>query len=344
MGDKTNIGYVDATWNPVIGCSPVSEGCLNCYAASMASRFCQKGEYYEGVVVPLTKPLGGGLWTGHTVRKTPKFNPLNARKPRTIFVCSMGDLFHESVPDGWIDKVMAVICKAIHHRFMILTKRPERMLRYFTNNNAPSRCSLWRRWAKNFKGLPDGNVPDYLPISPANPTPPNLALGVSVSNQEDADRWLPSFLQTPAAYRFVSYEPALGPVDFHLVPGRYGRVKCRVCDGDGSIDAFDPNDYRSGAGGKMCVACEGTGVEGDLDLIIMGGESGPNARPMNPEWVRSVRDQCRQARVPFNFKQWGDIKKTANSHAQQDAGFCRFEKKGGRDLDGQLHDEHIRWR
>ena len=268
MGDRSKIEWTDATWNPIVGCSPVSDGCLNCYAASMASRFCKKGEYYDGAVVPLTIPLGDGLWTGRTYRKHPKFNPLTARKPRTIFVCSMGDLFHESVPDEWIDEVMAVIAMADKHRFMVLTKRPERMKAYFSD---------YRR-AANIVAL------DNWPLS-------NLACGVSIENQATADERISVLLQTPAAYRFVSYEPALGPVDFeqYLQPRECVLCETNECDLSGDSE------------------CRAVGNEpsAKIDLVIMGGESGPNARPMHPDWARSVRDQCEAAGVPFHFKQWG---------------------------------------
>lgn len=335
MGVKTKIEWADASWNPVIGCSPVSEGCLNCYAASMASRFCQKGGYYEGGAVPLTVPPGGGWWTGRTFRKIPKFSPLTARKPRTIFVCSMGDLFHESVPDEWIDEVMAVIALADKHRYMILTKRPQRMQDYLETSGRLDNIASAAGWL-----MEDGdNAHDWVLTGRKWPMS-NLALGVSVENRETADKRIPILLQTPAAYRFVSYEPALGPV---------------------RLD----KQWRKMINGSPAYPCTESYLF-DLDLVIMGGESGPNARPMHPEWARSVREQCEAAGVPFHFKQWGEWHPEPLGFSEQrqaepkhlcwvtpdgrfsDIGIGRMEddsllmyrvgkKEAGRLLDGQEH-------
>ena len=249
MGAKTEINWCDATWNPVIGCTKVSSGCANCYAEKVAKRFGTAGEYYNNVV----KDDGYGTptgWNGLTVRKQPKFNPLTARKPRTIFVCSMGDLFHERVLDDWIDEVMETIKAASWHRYMILTKRPKQML-------------------------------SYMRIFPWGKPPSNLALGVSIEDQATADKRIPLLLQTPAAKRFVSFEPALGPVN--------------LCTSGGLWSDMNNQPVKNGHS-----------IGHGIDLVIMGGESGPKARPMHPDWARSMRDQCASAGVPFHFKQWGE--------------------------------------
>lgn len=241
MGNSTGISWTDATWNPIIGCSKVSEGCKNCYAEQMASRFsfdelCRP-LYYAGVINPDTMK-----WNGKVRQKIPKFNPISVKKRKTIFVCSMGDLFHESVPDEWIYEVLRVIMNTPKHRYMILTKRPERMQAYFEK-----RCAI-----------------------------KNLALGVSVENQETANERIPLLIQTTATKRFISVEPMLGTIELGL-----------------------------------CLNCMPGGYENchehtKLDLVICGGETGKNARPVNPEWVVGLRDQCKNAGVPFHFKHWGE--------------------------------------
>lgn len=299
MGTKTDISWTDATWNPVIGCSHVSEGCRNCYAENIARRFefgdngTDHGYYYDVVAA--------GKWNGRTVRRRTKFNPLTARKPRTIFVCSMGDLFHESVPDEWIDEVMAVVAMTPQHRYMILTKRPERMARYFDAGSdrefrAIRIMTTLDMFQDEFMDSPKYNFSleerqDNAAIKIAQPNGwplSNLALGVSVENQATADERIPLLLQTPAAYRFASYEPALGPVDLRFLHPSDAATEINALEGTHGL--LRPHD----------------GVCDKLDLVICGGESGPKARPMHPDWARSMRDQCRDAGVPFHFKQWGE--------------------------------------
>lgn len=347
LSDRSKIEWTDATWNPVIGCSPVSKGCDNCYAARMAARFAeQKGSngplcgYYYNVV------NHEGKWNGKTVLKDHKLHdPLPWRKPRTIFVCSMGDLFHESVPDEWIDRVMAVIASAQNHRFMVLTKRPKRMKEYFDCIYSSHDDKCCERAIR------------VLGADMSYPSPPlkNLALGVSVSNQEDADRWVSILLRTQAAYRFVSYEPALGPVDFTTFSYMIDR------------QSYDFNALT----GKVVTKGGGYNIP-EIDLVIMGGESGPNARPMHPDWARSVRDQCEAAGVPFHFKQWGEWHPEPLGFSEQcqaepkhlcwvtpdgrfsDIGIGKKEddsllmyragkKKAGRFLDGQEHNGTLNW-
>lgn len=314
MGEKTGISWCDATWNPVIGCNHVSAGCDNCYARKVAMRFAGNFEspgYYFDVVADdgYGTPVG---WNGRVVRRDPKFNPLAARKPRTIFACSMGDLFHSGVPDEWIDDVMAVISWADHHRYMILTKRPERMQKYFLTSN---RCSI----VADAVGMmmEDGdNAHDYV-INNQWP-PKSLALGVSVENQQTADERIPILLQTPAARHFVSIEPMLGPVDLtaYLNGGLYP----------------DPSEI-----GRFFKP---------LDLVIFGGESGPKARPMHPDWARSMRDQCQGSEVPFHFKQWGEW--IYNDFSSVDTVRLLLPERigksaAGRLLDGIEHNGGINW-
>lgn len=291
MGAKTGISWCDATWSPIIGCSKVSAGCDNCYAERVAARFLLDINdadglgYYSDVIKCNCDDFNVRGWNGESVRKDPKFNPLTAKRPRTIFVCSMGDLFHESVPDEWIDDVMAIIALTPRHRYMILTKRPDRMLRYKTDPDAYDRvleaAEIIRKdhSETNLIGIPDPVNGHFWR---------NLALGVSIENQATADERVAVLLQTPAAKRFVSFEPALGPVDLRFLQPK---------DLQAEIDALH---------GTHGVIRPHRGTCDRLDLVIMGGETGANARPMQAAWARSMRDQCQEAGVPFHFKSWGE--------------------------------------
>ncbi|MEK5162050.1 phage Gp37/Gp68 family protein [Paenibacillus sp. FSL R5-0527] len=278
MSDKTGIEWADATWNPVTGCTKVSEGCRNCYAKTFTERFeGTPGHYFE---------------TGFKITLRPEKldQPLRWRRPRRIFVNSMSDLFHQDVPDDYIDQVFAVMALCPEHTFQILTKRPERMFKYMTHPGSPFAkdkladiSPYMEQWgwmspedAANI--APPGST---LPKWPEWPLP-NVWLGVSVENQQAADERIPMLLQTPAAVRFLSCEqPLLGPVDLESVRGTF--------------QIEHPNN-------------EGYGVSAidGIDWVIVGGESGSKARPMHPDWARSLRDQCQATGVPFFFKQWGE--------------------------------------
>ena len=270
MSDKTGIAWTDATWNPLRGCSKVSAGCANCYAEGVASRFSGEAMPYHGLA-------RGGRWTGR-VRLVPEKldQPLRWKKPRRIFVNSMSDLFHERVADLTIAAIFAVMAASPQHTFQVLTKRPDRMRawfrwadRYFDGMNTigglldeSMRCALERRWIdlrlSSFEAWPFRNV----------------HLGVSVEDQATADARIPVLLDTPAAVRFVSYEPALGPVDF--------TAKC-------------PPSYAAHL------------RDDRIGWVIVGGESGPRARPCDVAWIRSTVAQCRAAGVPCFVKQLGSL-------------------------------------
>lgn len=243
MSDSSRIEWTEATWNPVAGCSVLSPGCTNCYAMRMAARLDAMGQAkYKGT----TRKSGGrAKWTGKIVLDRAALDiPKRWKRGRLIFVNSMSDLFHKSVPDAFVLDVFATMRATPQHTYQVLTKRPERV------------AALDKRidW------------------------PANVWMGTSVESADYLDR-IDLLRKTRAKTRFLSLEPLLGPLD-------------------------------------------------DLDLrgihwVIAGGESGPGARPMEKAWVRSIRDQCRDAGVAFHFKQWGGVNK----------------KRAGRHLDGETWDE-----
>jgi len=237
MSDRSKIEWTDATWNPVRGCTKISPGCAHCYAEVFAERFRGVPDHpYE---------------QGFDLRLVPEklAEPLRWRQPRTVFVNSMSDLFHEDVPDDYIERVVRVMQQGNWHTYQILTKRAERLQRLLTSR---------LRFASRL---------------------PHIWWGVSVENRRHGLPRIARLQEAPAKMRFLSIEPLL--------------------EGLGVIDL---------AG---------------IAWVIVGGESGAGARPMNREWVVSLRDQCRQARVPFFFKQWGGVRKS----------------EAGRELDGETYDE-----
>jgi protein gp37 len=303
MSDS-KIEWCDKTWNPVTGCTKISEGCRNCYAERQAKRF---GKQWG---LPANNPFAV------TKRRDEIFlDPIRWRNPARIFCCSMGDLFHDDVPDNWIAAVLAVmamtydhtgkmrdagdglsvaICKQ-RHTYILLTKRPERMQRFFTeflSGDIFSKEPNITRFAGQFCKQLARNLgqewwmnADFSLASWIDNGLPGLWIGVTAENQEQADKRIPILLQTPAAVRFVSVEPMLGPVNLRNI---------RLKDG-GTLDALKGID--------TTMQCH---YAGKLDWVICGGESGPGARPMHPDWARSLRDQCQAAGTPFLFKQWGE--------------------------------------
>ena len=239
---SSKIEWTESTWNPVRGCTRVSEGCRFCYAERIAARFSGKGMAYEGLA---KNTKAGPQWTREVRTVRALLNePLKWKKPRRIFVNSMSDLFHEKVELSFIQEVFEVMRKADKHQFQVLTKRAERLLE----------CSQKLPWT------------------------PNIWMGVSVEDNRVTHR-IDALRQTGARIKFLSLEPLLGAL---------------------------PNLELDG-----------------IDWVIVGGESGPGARQMEKEWVIDIRDQCRDTKVAFFFKQWGGKRKS----------------KTGRELDGQTYDE-----
>ncbi|HXU40322.1 MAG TPA: phage Gp37/Gp68 family protein [Blastocatellia bacterium] len=232
MGLKSSIEWTESTWNPLTGCTKISPGCKHCYAERMAIRLQAMGQanYVNGF--------------GLTLHEEALELPLKWKKPQTIFVNSMSDMFHVDVPADFIIRAFDVMRRASWHRFQVLTKRSERLLS----------------------------------LNPQLPWPENIWMGVSVESDAYTYR-IDHLRETGAQVKFLSLEPLLGPLDdLHL---------------DG------------------------------MDWVIVGGESGPGARAMQPQWVTSIRDQCVDADVPFFFKQWGGV----------------WKKKFGRELEGRTWDQ-----
>lgn len=244
----TKIEWTDVTWNPVRGCTRVSPGCEHCYAERLVHRFNRPGMFGQGLTV---LRQGAPGWSGKVdLVERELERPLHWRRPRRVFVCSISDLFHGSVPFDFIDQVFAAMRAAPQHTYQILTKRPRQMRSYLA-------------YARH----------DY--------AMPWIWLGVSAEDQQRLDERLPVLVDAslPGARRFLSCEPLLGPLSVLDLRG--------------------------------------------VDWVIVGGESGPGARPMDPEWARGVRDACLEQGVAFHFKQWGGAQKG----------------KAGRLLDGRTWDE-----
>lgn len=308
MSDQRNGGIVwtEQTWNPLRGCTRVSAGCMNCYAESMAARFCGAGQPYEGTINPETK-----RWNG-SIKLVPEHlqDPLRWKRPRMVFVNSMSDLFHEDVPFQFIADVFAVMACTTRHTYQVLTKRPARMLEFFAWLNEeldgfgyPMRVDslrVWPQW-KPSKGK-SGGYDNCGPLWPLE----NVWLGVTVENQEAADERIPLLLDTPAAVRWVSMEPLLGSVDLTRISPKIFAARANVLTGNWKWEG-GPTKRESPA----------------VDWVVVGGESGTNARPMHPYWVRSLREQCAEAGVPFLFKQWGEwVPRSACYHTFDDGKSC----------------------
>lgn len=309
----TKIEWTDEVWNPLAGCSVLTPGCTNCYAMKMARRLEAIGvDHYAGLT-QTTK--GGAVWTGK-VALAPNHiltKPLRWRKPRRIFVNSMSDLFHETVPDEWIDRVFAVMALAPQHTFQVLTKRSARMLAYLTSRGPvdwsaaiPSPSNMFMS-KHEFDCRLLGVAPEIYHQAPLAHPLPNVWLGVSAEDQTRADERIPDLLATPAAVRFVSLEPMIGAVDLNTIPSP------AVTPEDEGYwhSALESGDihYREGhpdvlTGRGIVDAVDGPWLPG-LDWVIVGGESGVKARPFHVDWARSIVKQCQAAGVPVHVKQLG---------------------------------------
>lgn len=285
MAQNSKIEWTEATWNPLrarhkatgkLGwhCTHVSEGCRNCYAERMNA--------WRGTGLPF-KPGHAGDIDLYLDEKI-LLQPLSWRKPRMIFPCSMTDLFGEWVSDEMIDKIFAVMALTPRHTYQIATKRPARMRAYMTHDDGYGRWGFIEHQARKIAAIPRGITLAHYGGSNL----PNVWLGVSCEDQATADQRIPDLLATPAAIRWISAEPLLGPIQFD-----------DLCDGHKFIDALRGNWWHDNPHGSNRISRG----HNKLDWIVVGGESGPGARPMHPDWVRDLRDQCAAAGVPFFMKQ-----------------------------------------
>jgi protein gp37 len=324
---KTTIAWTDRTENPFTGCNEEGPECINCYArVASATPRLQQFEKYHGVVDDR------GRWTGQ-INFTPKVldDLLRIKKPQRIFMPSMSDPFHPGVKDEWLDQMMAAIALTPHLTYQLLTKRPERMLQYLTEKWQPTP-------AQYFEGvyIPESqnsrqteitlaceeiidrfNLGDTtkgelwtdngsLKIMQWSWPLPNLMLGVTAGTQKAADERIPLLLRAPAAGRFVSVEPMLEEVDLKRYLGKFW--SCPECEAGDEYQWMLPNARK-----EFCGNCAGdTGrdvylkVRGrGINQIIIGGESGTNARPFHLEWARSLINQCRETGTKVFMKQVG---------------------------------------
>lgn len=315
---STKIEWTDEVWNPVTGCTKVSQGCKNCYAERFAERFWRVRERKDGTI----DYDNFRKFTEVRCHEDRLDIPSHWRKPRRIFVNSMSDLFHEDVPDEFIWRVFKQMTFGNRrHTYQILTKRPKRMYDWFEANKE-------RFWHYPKPGK------DMQYISAPWPDP-CIWLGVSCEDQETADERIPVLLHTPAAVRFVSCEPLLGGINLESL----------ILGDDKVFYEVHPlrGEYRNSVEVRYGMSANHIGA---LDWVIVGGESGPHARPMHPDWVRSIRDQCQAAEVPFFFKQWGEYAPVGKSVEAKEyltvsTVMQRVGKKAaGRLLDGREWNEY----
>lgn len=258
--NKTSIEWTDYTWNPVTGCDKISAGCRSCYAETLANRFWGDRKFTDVQI--------------HHERLMEPVNSLKKLKGKKVFVCDVSDLFHDDVPFEFIGAVLAIMLMMPETIFQVLTKRPKRAVEFFN-------------WLKLVTHPITGEQLDMRVVKEVK----NIWIGVSCENQEQADKRIPLLLQIPAAVRFLSCEPLIGPIDLTVIApeskgGIIGSTNCLTGEENAFTHAID--------------------IHSKVDWVICGGESGHQARPMHPEWVRSLRDQCAAANVPFFFKQWGE--------------------------------------
>jgi protein gp37 len=277
----TSIEWTDRVWNPTSGCTKVSAGCDRCYAEGISRRFAGTKAFPNGFEVTL-----------HPDRIE---DPLYWRRPAKVFVNSMSDLFHADIPTDFLHRVFDVMERATDHQFQVLTKRPGPMRAFITAREAAKAACAAQFDHCPTPGMRDSPAARQARYRAAHP-PANIWLGVSVEDQKTADLRIPQLLRTPAAVRFISAEPLLGPVDLSDLLLR----RCPCCHGEPHGEPFDDG----GCGPCDDAGCDGGFMRG-LDWVIVGGESGSGARPMDLGWAKDIVDQCRQEHVPVFVKQLG---------------------------------------
>lgn len=342
MGDDTKLSWCDATWNPIEGCRRVSPGCENCYAERVAGRACGKDQPYHGLARMTAQ---GERWTGEVRFRADRLTqPLHWTRPRLIFVNSMSDLFMEGLTNEQIAAIFGIMAAAPQHTFQVLTKRAARMVEWFEwaynqREQGTTTAEAMRAdaldvvpGAQDAEGRYQPHVRPLLGHDIRWPLP-NVWIGVSVEDQQRAEDRIPLLLKVPAAVRFLSVEPMIGPVDLRPFIGRKeyaGNVPGVCVDIDGQTWHGETVRCLVCGWGFANAPCCPYRVSG-IGWVIVGGESVPEtdswkrstARPLAADWVRTVRDQCLAVKVPFFFKQWGGQDKAA----------------AGRTLDGRIWDE-----
>lgn len=301
MASPTNIEWTEFNWNPLSGCSRKSAGCENCYAEKMTKRLAAMGlEKYQGLLNEQGRFNGVIKFSENDL-----LAPLKRKKPTTYFVNSMSDLFHEKVKDEWLDKAFAVMALTPQHTYQILTKRPERMREYLTN--AAKWPDLHTRFHETAKHLVGYHAPVRRAINREDLPLKNVWLGVSVEDQKTADERIPLLLETPAAVHWLSMEPLLEHIDLEHIRWTDEDAEIRLDARTGEVwceNSDSPSAYSNDS-------------EARIEWAVIGGESGPGARPCNIAWIRSIVGQCKGAGVPVFYKQGG------SSNA------CQHSKKGG---------------
>ncbi len=321
----TTIEWTEKTWNPVRGCSRVSPGCDNCYAMRQAHRFSGPGKPFEGLT---TIRRGKVDWSGR-VRFVPKMLdvPLRRRAPTVWFVNSMSDLFHESLSNEEIAAVFGVMAACPRHTFQVLTKRTKRMREWF------EQLPMDHYW--HIAGAADEATGGLVRAPEIREWPlPNCWLGVSAEDQQRADERIPHLLATPAAVSFVSAEPLLGPIDFDL-------PRCEVHDREFADETgfWCQECAADGWSGEMSYGHWLDPLNGGIDWVIVGGESGPNARIFDMAHARAIREQCEEAGVAFFMKQAGS---TAIDTDWRGLSPLTLRAKKGEDPEEWPHDLRIR--
>ncbi len=311
MADNAKIEWTDATWNPITGCTKVSAGCKHCYAEREWPRMTK-----------LVPAYAGRDFTDVRTHADRLDQPLRWKKPRLIFVNSMSDLFHPDVPDSFLDKIFAVMVLADHHVFQVLTKRADRMRAYLTD---PARK---QRIYAALLAMCGGDADEqHLRKVAFQDAYPNVWLGVTVEDRAAAEERVPLLLATPASIRWLSCEPLLGAVSLTGLPGGPDADEDVRIDGLRGTFVTSPRQETPSP------------LSARINWVVAGGESGPKARPMHPDWARSLRDQCAAADVPFLYKQWGEWAPSAANSGEGDGLMARVGKKAaGRLLDGVQHD------
>lgn len=355
----SQIQWTEKTWNPIVGCRRVSAGCENCYAEREVHRRASIVPQHAGLTVV---GKNGVRWNGeYNLAEHRLDEPLRRKKPTTYFVNSLSDLFFEPLPFELIAAIFGVMAACPQHTFQVLTKRPARAVEFFAWLRAlpqtPEQACLWRGHDRT-----ECRHEAAFAVAASWPLP-NVHLGVSVENQATADERIPLLLKCPAALRWVSYEPALGPVDFGVWIGPWTCCNgcgsacptdhdlCLSCGRDDAITTWGDAQRRRWLSGERYAG------KGHSDLlsgpplgwIVVGGESGNRARPFDLAWARSTIEQCKAAGVPVFVKQLGakPLTTVGTDHAIALSGVPTLERlklqsRKGDDMDEWPEDLRVR--